>query len=139
MIYGDSNALNLKLGDQLLTQESLNNHGSSLGLGSDEDPAVDTQFLIQGFVGVSDIAEDVDLVAYPLPPGDFNGDGRDDLAIGAPGEDIGAVLDVGAIEVIYDSSTGLSATSVVADQFWTQDSPSVKYTAEESDLFGFVL
>ena len=53
--------------------------------------------------------------------GDFNGDGFDDLAIGVPGETLGSISAAGAVEVIYGSSSGLSATLAHADQFWTQD------------------
>lgn len=41
---------------------------------------------------------------------DFNGDGFSDLAVGLPGQDVGAALDAGAVFVIFGSSTGLSAT-----------------------------
>jgi hypothetical protein len=47
--------------------------------------------------------------------GDFNGDGKDDLAIGAPSEDViteaGTIPAAGAVNVIYGSSNGLSTTS----------------------------
>ena len=69
---------------------------------------------------------------------DFNGDGNDDLAIGVPGVDLGSIFkaDAGAVEVIYGSSNGLSATSPHADQFWTQDSPNIDNQAETGDQFG---
>jgi len=71
--------------------------------------------------------------------GDFNGDGFDDLAIGVPGETLGSISAAGAVEVIYGSSSGLSATSPHADQFWTQDSTNIDNQAEQSDFFGFGL
>ena len=69
---------------------------------------------------------------------DFNGDGRDDLAIGAPGEDLpdgagGTVFSAGAVHILYGSGKGLRARG---DQFWHQDRPGVKDAAEESDFFG---
>ena len=67
--------------------------------------------------------------------GDFNGDGFDDLAIGVPGEDLGSISSAGAVEVIYGSSSGLSATLAHADQFWTQDSADINDSAEVEDLF----
>jgi hypothetical protein len=45
-----------------------------------------------------------------LASGDFNDDGFADLAVGAPGEDVGSVPDAGAVSVLYGSSTGLSTT-----------------------------
>ena len=41
-----------------------------------------------------------------LAAGDFNNDGRDDLAIGSPGEDIGNLADAGAVSVIYGTGPG---------------------------------
>ena len=67
---------------------------------------------------------------------DFNGDGKDDLAIGVTGEDVGSIINGGAVEVLYGSSSGLSATSPIADQFWTQDSPNIYDASEDGDLFG---
>ena len=71
--------------------------------------------------------------------GDFNGDGFDDLAIGVPGETLGSISAAGAVEVIYGSSSGLSATLAHADQLWTQDSTNIDNQAEQSDFFGFGL
>ena len=70
---------------------------------------------------IDDIAEFNDQFGFSLTAGDFNADGKDDLAIGAPFENIGSILDAGGAEVIYGSSSGLSATSAHADQFWSQD------------------
>jgi hypothetical protein len=42
--------------------------------------------------------------------GDFNGDGFADLAIGVPEEDTGGAEDAGAVNVIYGSASGLTAT-----------------------------
>ena len=38
---------------------------------------------------------------------DFNGDGFADLAVGAPGEAVGAVAGAGALNVLYGSANGL--------------------------------
>src|SRR5213596_1488996 len=64
---------------------------------------------------------------------DFNGDGFEDLAISAFAEDVGTIVDAGAVQVMYGSAAGLSATG---NQFWTQDSPGILDQAETQDLFG---
>ena len=71
--------------------------------------------------------------------GDFNGDGFDDKAIGASGEEFGSSNTTGAVHVIYGSSGGLSATAVIADQMWTQDSAGIEGIAEDWDYFGVTL
>jgi len=42
------------------------------------------------------------------------------------------------VEVSYDSSSDVSATSPIADQFWTQDRTNVNDFAEV-DRFGWAL
>ena len=68
-----------------------------------------------------------------LAAGDFNGDGKDDMAVGFALEDVGAIVDAGAVNVIYGSSTGLTP---FGNQFWNQNSAGVQETAETGDGFG---
>jgi hypothetical protein len=68
--------------------------------------------------------------------GDFNGDGFDDLAIGASGATISGKLNAGAVHVLYGTATGLSATG---DQYWNLNSPGVNGEASYDDFFGGVL
>jgi uncharacterized protein YaaQ len=70
---------------------------------------------------------------------DFNHDGFADLAIGVPDEDVGSIADAGAVNVIYGSPSGLSATAVRTDQFWHQNTANVEDVAEPSDRFGSAL
>jgi len=112
-------------------------YGSSSGLSATSAHA--DQFWTQDSTDIDDIAEPGDLFGSSLTIGDFNADGKDDLAIGAPGEILGTIISAGAVEVIYGSSTGLSATSAHADQFWTQDSTNIDDIAEFNDQFGFSL
>jgi hypothetical protein len=83
-------------------------------------------------------AEEDDRFGFALSRGDFNGDGRDDLAVGIPYEDLpaGATdrLDVGAVEIFYGASAGL--ISRVANDFWHQDRSGMEDQYEASDLFG---
>src|SRR6266511_1806667 len=62
----------------------------------------------------------------------FNGDGFADLAVGAPGEAVGAEAGAGALNVLYGSADGLQPS---ADIFF-QGSSGVPGTAEQDDAFG---
>src|SRR5690242_20376564 len=58
--------------------------------------------------------------------GDFNGDGFDDLAVGLPSESVDGIIQAGAVDVIYGSRSGLTATG---NQFWHEDQPGVNGVA----------
>jgi hypothetical protein len=77
-------------------------HGSYWGLTS-----TDSQLWTQDSFGVEGIAEEYDNFGSSLTVDDFNGDGYDDLAIGVSGEDIGAISNSGAVNILYGSSNGL--------------------------------
>jgi len=106
-------------------------YGSVIGLNDDG-----AQFWTQDSTDVEDTAEDGDGFGSALAAGDFNGDGRSDLAIGAPFEDVDGTADAGAVNVLYGSSSGLTATG---DQFWHQDVSGVKGIVETGDSFGWAL
>jgi len=106
-------------------------YGSSTGL-----TATNNQVWHQNSAGVADSAEAGDQFGSALASGDFDGDGRDDLAIGAQFEDVGSKTAAGSVNVLYGSSAGLSSTG---NQVWHQDSAGVRYTAEEYDYFGATL
>jgi FG-GAP repeat protein len=65
---------------------------------------------------------------------DFNGDGFCDLAIGVPTEDIGSVIDAGAVNVIYGSASGLASGG---NDFWHENVSGIAGAAQEADLFGW--
>jgi hypothetical protein len=67
---------------------------------------------------------------------DFNNDGFVDLAVGVPGEDVGAVMEAGAANVAYGAAGGLTATG---SQLFTQDTPGMPDTAEGNDGFALAL
>jgi hypothetical protein len=65
-----------------------------------------------------------------LTVSNFNNDGFADLVVGAPGEDVGATVDAGAVNVFSDTPGGLSSVSGPA---LLQDNP------EAGDQFGAAL
>jgi hypothetical protein len=114
-------------------------YGSSNGL-----TASGAQFFIQGLNGLPDAAEDGDMFGEALNWGDFNGDKFGDLAIGIPNEDLvnanGANRGfAGAVQIIYGSAAGLSATAGPGNQFWHQDSPGIAGSVGSGDFFGKAL
>jgi hypothetical protein len=99
--------------------------------------AAGNQVWSQDSPGVAGIAETQDSLGSALAVGDFNGDGRADLAAGAPGETLAVVAEAaGAVNVLYGSAGGLTATG---NQVWSQDSPGVANITQPRDLFGSAL
>jgi hypothetical protein len=80
-------------------------YGSPTGL-----TATGSQLWSQDSTGITGVPEDDDHFGSALAAGDFDGDGFDDLAIGARGEDIGAVEEAGGIWILRGGLAGLSAT-----------------------------
>ncbi|MFE0653760.1 FG-GAP repeat protein [Streptomyces sp. NPDC059534] len=91
------------------------------------------QWWTQDSPGVPGAAERGDGWGSDLSLGDTDRDGRADLAIGAPGEDVGTVADAGMVTVLRGTARGLTGTGALS---WTQDSPAVPGAVERGDLFG---
>jgi hypothetical protein len=106
-------------------------YGSRIGL-----TAKRSQLWHQSRPGIEEAAETYDSFGYVMVVGDFNGDARDDLAVGVPRESIGRKESAGGVTVIYGSDRGLSAAG---SQFWSEDSAAVAGTARADDGFGAVL
>ncbi|MFF9772633.1 FG-GAP-like repeat-containing protein [Streptomyces sp. NPDC013978] len=79
-------------------------------------------------------SEKDDYFGYELDLGDINGDGYQDLVVGAPGEDIGSIDDAGSLTVLYGSASGINLSS--GTQYFTQDTANVPDSAEAYDAFG---
>jgi disulfide bond formation protein DsbB len=106
-------------------------YGSPNGLSASGD-----QVLSQGAGGIQGGPAAGDRFGAALAAADLNGDGRDDLAVGAPGDSVGSSAGAGAVNVIYGSAGGLSATG---NQLWSQESPGIAEAAESGDSLGAAL
>ena len=62
--------------------------------------------------------------------GDLDGDGRADLLIGAPGEDIGTRKDAGTTALVYGSQSGIGRTATLRSK------KGLKGAAEANDMLG---
>jgi glucose/arabinose dehydrogenase len=106
-------------------------YGGPGGLSGDGD-----QVWHQDSPGIGGKAEKLDNFGAALASGDFNGDGYQDLAVGAPGETIRGVVEAGAVTVVLGSSSGLRSAG---SQYLHQDANAVNDEAETSDQFGYAL
>lgn len=102
--------------------------------------AARNQLWTQDSVGMLDLAEANDRFGSALAAGDFDGDGRADLAIGVPDEDIAGRIDAGIVQMLYGSSVGLAALpGAVRAQVWHQSVGGMPELAEAEDGFGAAL
>ena len=106
-------------------------YGSDNGLTSSG-----SQLWTQNSSGILDAAELSDGFGDSLAAANFGRTAHADLAIGSPLENVGSVVNAGAVNIIYGSSTGLAATG---NQFWHQNSTGIASTAVEGDQFGDAL
>jgi hypothetical protein len=112
-------------------------YGSSTGLS-----ATNSQEWDQDTSGVLGAAEAGDECGSALAAGNFDntssgGNACMDLAFGCPGEDVGAVSNAGAVNVLYAPPSGfLSATD---DDLWDQSVTNIEGTADTDDEFGAFL
>jgi len=80
--------------------------------------------------------EDGDRFGSAVATGDFNGDGFTDLAVGVPGENVGATADAGVVELFYGGGEGLPG---VGNQLLRQGAAGMAGAAEAGDRFGAAL
>ncbi|NOX89398.1 MAG: T9SS type A sorting domain-containing protein [Calditrichaeota bacterium] len=96
----------------------------------------DNQFFHQDNLGIpGEKAQAGDHFGASVAVGDFNGDNWEDLAIGAPGEDIKGIKNAGAVYILYGSTDGLHVvgTPVFHQGSGMMDSP------QKNDHFGAAL
>lgn len=106
-------------------------YGSASGLS-----AVGNQMWYQGGGGLQGLAEAGDYFGMAMAAGDFDGDGKDDLAVGCPYENGNGTYNCGAVNVIYGSGSGLTSAK---NQFWHQDSAGIANSINGYEYFGWAL
>ncbi|VAW33198.1 putative integrin-like protein [hydrothermal vent metagenome] len=92
--------------------------------------------------GVDNALEAGDQFGFSLAAGDFNGDGYDDLAIGSPYEDVGALYSAGAVNILFGANGGPltnPTTTAVPAPIWHQNSSGIDGTAASAEYFGWSL
>jgi hypothetical protein len=105
--------------------------GSSSGI-----QAAGSQRWTQNSEGVAGQAKKFDAFGGSLAAGNMGRSPQADLAVGSPGEDVGGVGFAGAVNVIFGTSSGLSAAG---DQYWSQASPGVVDSPSSTEGFGLSL
>ena len=98
--------------------------GSAAGL-----TATGSQYWNQDSAGITDAAEAGDRFGAALAAGNMGNGSEADLAIGAPGENVGA----GVVHAIYGSAPGLAAAG---QQYWHQNTAGIPNAQEAGDHFG---
>jgi FG-GAP repeat protein len=112
--------------------------GTAAGL--DTNPANVVQ-LDQDQPGTENKAEPSDQFGSTLAAGDLNGDGRDDLAVGIPGEGVDGILGAGAVDVFWGCASGTNCRLVntATDQYLTLAKSGGIAKPEPFDLYGWAL
>jgi hypothetical protein len=103
-------------------------YGSSAGL-----TGAGSQFWSQNSTGINGGSEANDTCGSSVASGDINRDGFADLVWGCPGEDVGAIENAGAVNVLFGSATGLAASG---NRFLSQDTTGIPDAAEAQDRCG---
>lgn len=106
-------------------------YGSSTGLRD-----TGAQGFQQNVPGIEGMAEADDEFGSSLAAGDFNGDGRTDLAIGSPNEGVNYASRAGMVTVLFGSFSGLKGQGSVTLH---QDKPNTPDKAESYEYFGYEL
>jgi alkaline phosphatase len=105
-------------------------YGSGQGLSASRSLA-----FTQASPGMPDRPEANDLFGRSLATGDFDADGRSDLAVGVPYEGRRAFR-MGIVHILPGAARGLDSA---AGQVWHQDSPGILERAQLRDQFGQAL
>ncbi|MEU7578548.1 FG-GAP-like repeat-containing protein [Streptomyces sp. NPDC041068] len=114
--------------------------GIHIHYGGGDEPVWKGQTLNQDTPGVPGVAEKGDDFGNALAVADIDGDGKDDLIAGAPGEAIGSAARAGSVTVLKGGAQGiLNAEGAASAVAYQQNSPGIPGTAEAGDAFGTAL
>jgi len=95
-----------------------------------------SQLWTQDAPGVPGVRERWDAFGSTVAIADFGRTRQDDLVVGIPAEDIGALEDAGGTVVLYGRSNGLSGIDARA---WDLNTPGISGVAAAFNRFGFAL
>ncbi|MEO7326658.1 MAG: hypothetical protein ABIW82_17695 [Dokdonella sp.] len=105
--------------------------------GADTAGGINYEYIDQHSPGVPGGVENGDLFGSALTAGDFNGDGFDDLAVSAIGEDISGVVDAGSVTILFGAASGLLAHA--GSSIAINEGDISGLAMETSDYFGEAL
>lgn len=94
------------------------------------------QLLHQNITGIHGMAEEYDWFGFLVAADDFNNDGYADLAVSVELEDIGDLVNAGAVNIIYGSENGLTSEN---NMLFHQDIAGIDGASEAYDYFGSAL
>ena len=94
------------------------------------------QKLSQASKGVASSPDRGDEFGLRLAVGDFNDNGRDDLAVASPGESVSSVNGAGAVHVFYGGASELRTTN---SEFWRPGSNGLAGAPQPNAGFGRAL
>jgi hypothetical protein len=94
------------------------------------------QFWHAGVDGLKTAFADDEQFGFKVAAGDFDGDGRDDLAIGVPRRPVSNLALAGAVQIIYGTADGLS---VARARTFDQNTANIPDHAEFGDRFGYAI
>lgn len=106
-------------------------YGSNAGLTADGD-----ELFTEATKGVPGDPKEEDELGTTLAAGDFDGDGRDDLAAFVQGQRVNGKDEAGAVVVFSGGSGGLRAKG---SRLWTEDTKGIAGRPAAFDQFGFAL
>lgn len=118
--------------DDLITGNPRAGRGGSISVryGADSKLGAPVTYT-QDTAGVPGTDEAGDGFGSAVAAGDVTGDGSADIAVGAPGEQVGTVSGTGSVTLLKGGTSGLGGGKT-----WHQDTAGVPGVAEKNDRFG---